>query len=495
VIEIIYVLAFIAVFMFVVIVHEFGHFLFAKIFGVDVLEFAIGFGPVIYKRKIGKTLLRINIIPFGGYVRLKGEQLDEEGESSLYSKPAWQRLLISFAGPLFSILAAYILFIPIVSIWGVPAVTVGKVIENTPAQIVGLQNGDVILKVNGKRVFDSSEVSEIISKGNTVNLTILRGEKKLDLIITPKLSPAEYVLVLDDVSGKIEGKISKINGFLPGSDLELKLGGFVEIVDEFGNTLSGVVVSYSFVPERYTIGFYYAGLKPVIAKNIPPFEKGDKLVKVNELKIDDYLSIVKLATAIGLSEKQVYIDIWGDKLNDFISPFEGSLKIQIIRDSKLKTFEMSKDEFSKIISEPGFFENESFVLKPQNLAETVSLAVHRCNSAAVLIWKAFQRLFFTGQGAQNVAGPIGIAVIIGNAAKAGWEMMFTVVAFFTLNLGIFNLLPLPALDGGRIVFSLLEIILRRKIDRRIEAIIHTIGFFILMGLVFYFMFADITRFF
>ncbi|MDK2885543.1 MAG: regulator of sigma protease [Thermosipho sp. (in: thermotogales)] len=495
VVNIIYILAFIAVFMFVVIIHEFGHFLFAKIFGVDVLEFAIGFGPVLYKKKIGRTLLRINLIPFGGYVKLKGEQLDEEGENSLYSKPAWQRLLIAFAGPLFSILAAYILFIPIVSIWGVPAVTVGKVMENSPAQIAGLQDGDVILKINGKRVFDSAEVSEIISKGEVVKLTVLRNNEKMDLTITPKLSPPEYIFVLDDVSGKIEGKISKINGYLIGTDLKLNAGQFVEIVDEFGNTLSGAVVSYSFVPERYTIGFYYAGLKPVITKDFSPFKKGDRLVKVNDLEIVDYFSIVRLATAMGLSKDQAYVDIWGEKLNDFILPFDENLTIQIIRDNELHTFQMVKEEFYKIITEPGIFESENYVLKPANFIETISLAVQRCNSAAVIIWKAFQKLFFTGQGVQNVAGPIGIAVIIGDAAKAGWEMMLTVVAFFTLNLGIFNLLPLPALDGGRIIFSLIEIILRRKIDRRIEAIIHTIGFFILMILLFYFMFADITRFF
>lgn len=481
--------------MFVVIVHEFGHFLFAKIFGVDVLEFAIGFGPILYKKKFGKTLLRINLIPLGGYVRLKGEQLDEEGENALYSKPAWQRLLIAFAGPLFSILTAYILFIPIVSIWGVPAVTVGKVIENTPAQEFGLKDGDVILEVNGKRVFDSTEVSEIISQGKQVDLTILRNGEKLKLSITPQLSPQEYILVLDDVSGKLVGKVERINGFLPGSDIKLKAGDFVVIEDEYGNTLTGAIVSYSYVPERYTIGFYYAGVKPFVNKDITPFKKGDKLLKVNDLEITDYLSIIKLATALGLSEKQLYVDIWGKRINSYVEPLSEQLNIQIERDNEVINLSLSKEKFSKIISEPEFFESENYILKPSNFIETITLSVQRCNSAAIMIWKAFQKLFFTGQGAKNVAGPIGIAVIVGQAAKAGWETILTVVAFFTLNLGIFNLLPLPALDGGRIVFSLIEIIARRKIDRRIETIIHTIGFFILMGLLFYFMFADISKFF
>ncbi|MBO8160919.1 MAG: site-2 protease family protein [Thermosipho sp. (in: Bacteria)] len=494
VIYIINVIAFIVVFMFVVIVHELGHFLFAKIFGVDVIEFAIGFGPILYKKKIGKTLLRINLIPFGGYVRLKGEQLDEEGENALYSKPAWQRLLIAFAGPLFSILAAYILFIPIVSIWGVPAVTVGKVIENTPAQIAGLQDGDVILEVNGKRVFSSIEVSDSISK-DVVTFTILRNGKKLNLVITPELSPPEHIIVLDDVNGKIVGKVEKINGFLPENNLNLKAGEYIEIEDEYGNELTGAVVSYLYRNERYTVGFYYAGVKPYINKDIEPFKKGDKLVRVNDIEISDYLSIVKLVTALGLNENQLYLDIWGKKIDKYIEPLDNEITVLIERGGENLTFNFTKEEFAKIISEPGFFQTENYILKPENLGETISLAVQRCNSAAIAIWKAFQKLFTKGEGVEDIAGPIGIAVIVGEAAKAGWEMILTVVAFFTLNLGIFNLLPLPALDGGRIIFSLIEIITRKKVDRRIEAIIHTIGFFILMGIAFYFIFADISRFF
>ncbi|HCF38729.1 MAG TPA: peptidase M50, partial [Thermosipho africanus] len=156
---------------------------------------------------------------------------------------------------------------------------------------------------------------------------------------------------------------------------------------------------------------------------------------------------------------------------------------------------LNKKEFLNIISSPGFFKQESYVIKPKNFFDAISLAVARCNSAAISIWKAFGKLFTTGQGVEQVAGPVGIAVIVGEAAKAGWETILTVVALFTLNLGIFNLLPLPVLDGGRIVFSLIEIISRKKVNRKVEAIVHTIGFFILMALAFYFMFADFSRFF
>lgn len=98
------VVYFIVILIGIITVHEFGHFIFARIFGVDVLEFAIGFGPKLYERRGKKTSFRINVVPVGGYVKLAGEDPTEEqkeGIVGLYSKPAWQRLLIFFAGPLF----------------------------------------------------------------------------------------------------------------------------------------------------------------------------------------------------------------------------------------------------------------------------------------------------------------------------------------------------------------------------------------------------------
>ncbi|WP_282956772.1 site-2 protease family protein [Thermosipho africanus] len=489
------IISFILVFMFVVIVHEFGHFLFAKIFKVSVLEFSIGFGPAIFKKKFGETVWKINIIPFGGYVRLKGEDFDESEEDGLYAKPSWQRLLIAFAGPLFSVLAAYILFIPIVLNWGVPAVTIGKVIENSPAQEYGLQPGDVIYKINGKRIFDSYEVTNTVSKGKVVKMEILRNGEIIKKEIPPRISPPEYIFLLDDVKGDINGEIVKINGYKVGVDLKLESGTFVELEDEFGNTISGVLVQYSYVPERPTIGFYYAGFKPVVEKDMHPFKKGDIILKVNNREIDDYISLVNVITAMKLSENQVYIDIWGQQIREKIVPLGNDLNVLVSRNGEEISLNLNKKEFLNIISSPGFFKQESYVIKPKNFFDAISLAVARCNSAAISIWKAFGKLFTTGQGVEQVAGPVGIAVIVGEAAKAGWETILTVVALFTLNLGIFNLLPLPALDGGRIVFSLIEIISRKKVNRKVEAIVHTIGFFILMALAFYFMFADFSRFF
>ncbi|QTA38252.1 site-2 protease family protein [Thermosipho ferrireducens] len=485
--------AFIIVFMVVVIVHELGHFIFAKLFSVKVLEFAIGFGSAIWKKKIKGTLLRINIVPFGGYVRLKGEDITEEGEDSLYSKPAWQRLLIAFAGPLFSILTAYVLFIPIVINWGVPAVTIDKIVEDSPAERAGLKRGDVILEINGKKVFDTVEVSNVISKGETVVFTILRNDEKLKLTITPQLTPPEYFIVVDDVRGKVEKEIVKVNNF----DIDkynFEIGEYITMKDISGNKLSGVVKAFQYTPERYTVGFYYAGLSPEIAKDVEPFQKGDILVKVDNILVKDYLSLINLVSALNLKDNQFEIHMWGKKIKNVVKPLSDTLEITILRNGREINLSMKKEVFAQKISTPGFFKTENYVLKPKNIVESVILAVQRCNSAALYIWKTLPGIFF-GKNTKEVAGPIGIAVLVGEAAKAGWEVILTVVALITLNLGIFNLFPLPALDGGRIIFSLIEIITRKKVNRKLEALIHTIGFFVLIGIAFYFIVLDVSRFF
>ena len=256
-----------------------------------------------------------------------------------------------------------------------------------------------------------------------------------------------------------------------------------------------MVVNYSYVAERPTIGFYYAGFKPIVEKDVAPFKKGDYLVKANDIEIVDYISLVNLITTLGLSEKQVYLDIWGNEVRTKLKPINSELRVVVLRNNREIELTLLKDEFLNIISTPGFFMQEQYILKPEGFFDAISLAISRCNSAAISIWKAFGKLFTTGEGKEYVTGPVGIAVIVGEAAKAGWETILTVVALFTLNLGIFNLLPLPALDGGRIVFSAIEIISRKKVNRKVEAIVHTIGFFILMAIMFYFLFADFAKFF
>ena len=133
-------------------------------------------------------------------------------------------------------------------------------------------------------------------------------------------------------------------------------------------------------------------------------------------------------------------------------------------------------------------------IKPQTVFETIATSFDRCNSVLPLMWKSIFGIFRRDEEA-GIVGPVGLISLIGEATKVGLEQVLTLIVFITMSLGIFNLLPLPALDGGRIVFALIEMIARRRVDPKIEAYIHFIGFVLLMFLMIYIMFSDIGRFF
>ncbi len=181
-----------------IFVHELGHFLFAKLFGVRVLTFSLGFGNKFLSRKWGDTEYAVSTIPLGGYVKMLGEGEDEEimeedkGAAYCY-KPVWQRFIIVLAGPVFNLLFAWVLFIGMFACFGLPDyvdnTVIGKVTEDSPAEAAGLQAGDVIYSVDGKEISSFSNLSETIKKsgGKEVELVIKRGEDEFSVKITPRI--------------------------------------------------------------------------------------------------------------------------------------------------------------------------------------------------------------------------------------------------------------------------------------------------------------------
>ncbi|ABS60801.1 MULTISPECIES: M50 family metallopeptidase [Fervidobacterium] len=488
------IISFLAVFMFIVVVHEFGHFLFARLFGVKVHEFAIGFGPEIFRKKGKKTDFRINIFPLGGYVRLKGEDpSEEEDPDSLYGISAWKRFLVVFAGPLFSILAGYLLFVIIISAWGYTPIIIDKVIPNSAAEEAGLKDGDIVLKLNGKYIFDTVDMTDSIRKGRAIELEILRDGQRMNLVVTPKLSNAQYYLYLKDVRGDIGGKIETVNNLEFETYVKNYKKELVTIKSEAGE-LNCVIDSLNSLPERYTIGIYYGQFSNVFAKDVEPFKVGDNLLQVEDMKIQSGTDLLDLVTALNLKPDELYVVANGNVVESVVKPLPERVKVVYsTSNGEIKEIVLDKSKLLEALSTPGALKERSTRLKPRGI-EGIKLAIARSNRLALYIWKTLPGIF-VGKNIQDVTGPVGMVQIIGQAAQIGLETILTIVAVITINLGIFNLFPLPALDGGRIVFALIEMITRKKINRNVENIIHTIGFFILLGLVIFITFIDIGRFF
>jgi len=176
-----------------ILVHEFGHFLVARLFNIKILTFSIGFGKKLLRFKRGETEYAISAVPMGGYVKLLGESPDEEiseeeKSRSFSHKPPYVRILIALAGPLFNILLALFVFY-FVSIIGysVPSARVGKVAPNTPAQAAGIQAGDIIVKINGKEIKEFLDIASSIdqTQGETVEVALDRAGSPVNLTIKP----------------------------------------------------------------------------------------------------------------------------------------------------------------------------------------------------------------------------------------------------------------------------------------------------------------------
>ena len=357
---IITIIAFFLVLSILVIIHELGHFITAKKFGIKVEEFGFGFPPRVFGKKIGETLYSINLLPVGGFVKLYGEDaagggsvrrtMTQEPETNIkrafFARPAWQRATIVLAGVVMNFLLAVVLISYLFAGPGVAVPTenirVVDISKNSPAASVGIQKGDEVITIDGKRIVKTEDFAKIARKqaGSAISLKLVRNGNEFEVQITPRK-------VIPEGEGPIGVSISNIE-----------------------------------------------------IKKYPWYQ----------------------------------------------APFFG-------------TIEAFKFSFMIL----------------QGLSDMViNLVLH-------------------GQTPEGVTGPVGVAQLTGQAVSYGLVATLWFVALLSLNLAVVNVLPIPALDGGRLFFILIELVTRKKVSSRYEAMAHGIGLVILLGLILFITFFDIVR--
>lgn len=331
-----YLLA-ILLFLVLIIIHEFGHFLLAKLNGVKVNEFAVGFGPKLFKWGKGETVYSVNLIPLGGYCAMEGEDETSDNERAFCNKKPWRRFLIVAAGAFFNIILGLIL-IGISSIPGerFSTTTVAKFADNAVSVNSGLEVGDKIIEVDGRKIFTTYDLSYAFTgiPDGTVDLTVKRNGQKVEL---------------NDVKFATE----EIEG-------------------------------------------------------------------INYISVDFF--------------------VYG----------------------KEKTF-------------GSFLE--------QTIMQTISYIR--------VIWFSLIDLIGGKFGISAVSGPVGVTAAIGSVAKQNLFNLIPIMALITINLGVFNLLPIPALDGGRLLFILFEMVFRKKVPEKYETLVHTAGIILLFAFMIIITFKDI----
>ena len=345
-----------------IFVHEFGHFIWAKFFGVRVLKFSLGFGPKLISRQYGETEYLISAFPLGGYVKMFGENPGEMAEEKLSpgelkrsfaTRPVWQRFIIVAGGPAFNLIFAMFLFFITVFVAGMPqpvdTTSIGGVGQDTPAAEAGLQTGDTILAIDGEITSRWEDVSMLIkdSEGREVLLTVQREGRNLEIAVTPRMEKTKNI---------------------------------------FGEE----------VGERYMVGI--ARSEEVIYEKVGP--------------------IKALQAAISQTWTWTYLTVMG--------------LVKIIQ---------------KVVP------------------------------------------------ASELGGPILIAKIAGERMEAGWINFIYFMGVLSVNLGILNLLPIPILDGGHLVFFSVEAILRKPLNLRTMEILQQIGLVLLGTLMIFVFYNDLVRVF
>ncbi|MFZ6007503.1 MAG: RIP metalloprotease RseP [Nitrospirota bacterium] len=272
------ILSAILLFGFLIFIHELGHFIFAKMSGVKVLKFSLGFGPKVIGKKIGDTEYLISAVPLGGYVKMLGEEPEEEVENSekersYKNQPVLKRASIVFAGPIFNLLTAVVIFFFVFMI-GVPTLlpVVGEIMPDTPALKAGLSKSDRIMTIDGRPIRHWGEMTDIIygSANKTLNLKVQRGSEIIDISITPESKKVKDIFGEEKEIGLIgvkpSGETIKIkenvynsvkNAFLRTWEISaLTIVGIIKLIQRIipADTIGGPILIFQLAEKQATAG-------------------------------------------------------------------------------------------------------------------------------------------------------------------------------------------------------------------------------------------------
>lgn len=426
------IVVFIAVLGFLIFVHELGHFLVARWVGVRVLRFSLGFGPKIYSKTVGHTEYMVSAIPLGGYVKMAGDDPSQEstkGPEEFSSRTLGERTRIVLAGPLMNILIAFLLM-PLVFMLGTHA---PAFLEQPP--VVGWVQDDSPARTAGFAIGDRIEAID--------DRAVATWEEAVTRLAS---RPEATVEIAVDRAG--ERKI-------------LSLVVPAQFDDGAG--------SLGFLPDKPAIIGVVSPGKPAAVAGLKP---GDEIVSLNGESILNWYQMSDAIQRAGANPLTVTYRRDGA---------EASVAITPVRDEAAKRWMI------------GIGGKESMVFRQYGAVESVGLGVKKMWELTRLTFDVLGQLFTGNLSIKALGGPIMIAQVTGEAADSGFSDLVRLVAFISLQLGIMNLLPIPVLDGGWLLFFLIEAVIGHPLNRRGQEIAQTVGFVLLITLALVVSYNDIMR--
>ncbi len=428
------------IFEFIIFFHEFGHFITAKKCGVQVNEFALGMGPKLFSFTKGETLYSLRLLPIGGYCAMEGENEESDNERAFINKPVWQRMIIVIAGAFNNIVLGLLMMaILLVQEPMFSSTTISGFAQSAFTSKSGLEVGDELVSIGGYKILSSKDISFAIA-----------------------------MLDIQTVDGK--------DFYIYKEDLGFKL-----------------VREYTSIQAKdYT---------------------EDELKEISKIFND---GIEKLNTAATQEEadsvaNSAFYEIKERLKTDYEAPEQEYMperrrfrtNVEVMRNGVLT--ELSNVDFYTYLGDDG---NPAiaidFSVEPmeKTFLSTISESFKGTVSVVRMIWKSLFGLLTGTYGMNDMAGPVGAASVVTQAAQAGLESggfaeavnnIVYMLMIITVNLGIVNLLPLPALDGGRFFFMLVECIIRKPIPQKYEGWVHAAGFVVLLGFIAVITLNDIVR--
>ncbi|HEV7473510.1 MAG TPA: RIP metalloprotease RseP [Pyrinomonadaceae bacterium] len=439
------IFAFIFILGSAVVLHEFGHFIVAKLFKIRVETFSVGFGPRLFGRKWGQTDYRVSAVPLGGYVKLGGDEsnspIEGEGSADIPAherfdlRPRWQRILVALAGPVMNVLTALAIPIAGALLYGVPAVPAPVVISMArggSSEAAGLQRGDRIVSFNGIEhpKWDTIRGDALLSPGQPLPVVVERNGQRVPLTITP-------------VARTEDGDTA----------------GFLDFLPDYGDV-------------------------PIIVREVTPNSPA------SEAGLQTGDQIAAIAGQPVRSSEQV---------TQYISEHKSEpITLTIKRDGQQREITATARRLPDGKERLGFGPSEDLPLTPVGVAGAARYAVGTNLELLRLTGKALGQFFSGQRSARNtLSGPVGIYKAAATSVERnGWDGLFTMLAFLSLNLGIFNLLPIPVLDGGQIFLLLIEGVLGivgMKLSMRVRDRIQQVGFVMVLLLMVFVITNDLLK--
>lgn len=498
--------------------HELGHFFFARLFGVKVEVFSIGFGPKILKFVRKGTEYAVSIIPLGGYVKMFGDDpfsetplTEEEKKVAFNHKSKFARFWIVFGGPLANLVLAYVLYVSLLAVGEkVPETKVGLVPQTSVLFEKGLRTGDVLVGINNEKVmsFDDFNIKESVVE----KVTVRRKDQNVDLSVGMPLEPFinEFVGIVSVVKKPI---------FVTSEGTRY----FVSLVSSPENTDASIEeMKNDFAGEAYL--YPVNGTDGELKLDL---EKEEKITLASDQDLVDSLKamgyfpqdlvirnvlMASAADKAGLQKGDILTHLEGKPLANFeelrtgLQAIDEGKPVELVVLSggkpvtksltpELKEVEGKKVKLMGIESAVEYVQPKLVVARAESIGAAIVGAFSRTWDGVIKTFSGYKKLITREVSLNNIGGPLAIGKVASDSLNISMSMFFRLMAIISINLAVINLFPIPVLDGGHIMFLGLEALNGGPLSRRKVEIAQRFGVSVLFFLIFVAIFNDISRLF